>query len=76
MTGRRLYGMYSYNSHKIFRKNTSTDLLFRITKLGGGLRLFSERKMTGHKLFQEMKMAGLPLFSGKKNNGAKTFREA
>ena len=43
---------------------------------GGGLRLFSERKMTGHKLFQEMKMAGLPLFSGKKNNGAKTFREA
>ena len=29
------YGMNSYNSHKIYRKNTSAGLLFRIIKWGG-----------------------------------------
>ena len=39
----------------------------------GGLRLFSEKEMTGHKLFQEMKMTGLPLFSEKKIKGPRLF---
>ena len=39
----------------------------------GGLRLFSEKEMTGHKLFQEMKMTGLPLFSEKKMTGPRLF---
>ena len=39
----------------------------------GGLRLFSEKEMTGHKLFQEMKMTGLPLFSEKKMTGQRLF---
>ena len=38
-----------------------------------GLRLFSEKEMTGHKLFQEMKMTELQLFSEKRLRGAILF---
>ena len=41
--------------------------------MGGGLRLFSEKEMTGHKLFQEMKMTGLLLFLEKKMMGPRLF---
>ena len=39
----------------------------------GGLRLFSEKEMTGQKLFLEMKMTGLPVFSEKKMTGPRLF---
>ena len=66
------FGMNSYNSHKIYRKYLCR-LTFQDYKMGEGLRLYSEKEMTGHKLFQEMKMTGLPIFSEKKMTGPRLF---
>ena len=65
------YGMNSYNSHKIYRKNTSAGLLFRIIKWGA--KTFFGERNDGALTFSGNENDGAATFFGEKNDGAKTF---